>query len=232
MNIRRVVIGIPARNEQELIAACLRSVLLAVASLAAERPDVTTTVVVALDHCTDASLTVVQQFPVLPIITSHGCVGLARDSAVRAGLLAASSGMHRTWLACTDADSEVPPNWLTEQVRLADTGIDLVVGTVEPVGEIDPVTLQRWHDRHVLAEGHEYVHGANLGVRASVWAQAGGFGALATHEDVGLVERIRAAGLHWVATDRIRVATSGRLTSRVTGGFSDYLTELGGSAAS
>lgn len=111
-------------------------------------------------------------------------------------------------------------------MRLADRGADLVIGTVEPFGVGSPEVLRNWYSRHTLDEGHGHVHGANLGVRASSWRRVGGFGDSRVGEDVGLVERIRTGSARWLATDTIRVRTSGRMTSRVESGFAGYLKAL------
>jgi len=154
-------------------------------------------------------------------------VGAARDAAVARGLeVLGGPDEATTWLACTDADTVVPPRWLLRQVRWADQGLDLVVGTAEPVGVDRPETLVAWHARHRLVEGHEHVHGANLGVRASRWREVGGFGDRRLGEDVHLVERVRAVSDHTVATDTTRVLTSGRSRSRVAAGFAGYLGDL------
>lgn len=129
------------------------------------------------------------------------------------------------WLANTDADSAVPANWLTTQVRFAAAGIDAVIGTVTPDG-LDPEIDLRWHERHVLAEGHTHVHGANLGLRASTYLQAGGFADTAVHEDRDLVDRVKTLTARWVATHQNSVRTLGSLGSRVSGGFASYITDL------
>ena len=67
------------------------------------------------------------------------------------------------------------------------------------------------------------MHGANLGVRADAYLAAGGFRTVAEHEDVGLVETLRAAGAPIDSTDRAPVTTSARSTGRVPGGFAGYL---------
>lgn len=133
--------------------------------------------------------------------------------------------LSQIWIANTDADSQVPGNWLTAQVALARRGVDLMLGTTEPQGA-DPSLLALWRARHTFEEGHPHVHGANLGMRATVWRDAGGFGPLETHEDVELVRRAKRDGVHWVATDLLRVRTSARTVSRVDGGFADYLRDL------
>ena len=234
--VRHVVVAVPARNEERLLGTCLDSVLTAVARLQRHRPGTTAEVVVALDGCVDGSAEVAGRRPVTVLHEDAGAVGPARRAAVTAGLaaLAVGDGWEQTWIANTDADCEVPPHWLVDQVALADEGADLVVGTVSPVDVADPRVLGAWLERHELREGHGHVHGANLGVRADAYLAVGGFAPLAVHEDVGLVTRLRDAGHPWVATDRCRVRTSGRTESRVDGGFATFLAGLtapgGGSA--
>lgn len=228
--LRHVVVAIPARDEEALLPSCLAAVSVAVRVLEDACPDVRVVVAVALDGCTDGSAAVAAEAGVaLTTLTGVG-VGLARDAAVARGLevLGGPHGVTEatTWLACTDADTVVPPRWLVRQVRWADQGLDLVVGTAEPVGVDRPETLVAWHARHRLVEGHEHVHGANLGVRASRWREVGGFGDRRLGEDVHLVERVRAVSDHTVATDTTRVLTSGRSRSRVADGFAGYLGDL------
>lgn len=232
--IRHVVVAVPARDEERLVGACLASVRTAADRLLAARPDVTLEVVLALDRCVDGTAAVAAQHPVTLLATDAGCVGVARRAAVAAGLAtprARAAGAAATWVANTDADCTVPVRWLTRQVAMADGGADLVVGTVVPVDVVDPAVLVAWRARHRLREGHGHVHGANLGVRAAAYLDAGGFPAVGLHEDVGLVGRVRDAGRAWVATDRVRVRTSGRSSSRVQGGFAGYLADLAGAGA-
>lgn len=224
-----VIVAIPARNEEALLGACLRSVRVAGEALRTARPGIRVAVVVALDRCTDASAEVAAGHPVVAVPTVSWCVGSARDVAVDAGLTVIRAGggtEETTWIACTDADTSVPADWLLVQTELAEAGVDVVVGTVEPVGEVDPFLLRRWHERHQLVEGHPHVHGANLGMRATTWASLGGFGAHAVHEDVQLVERARNAGVAVSATDRTRVHTSARRIGRVDNGFAGYLAAM------
>ena len=227
--IEHVVVAVPVRDEEELLVVCLRSVLRSVLALGRHRPDVTVEVVVALDRCTDASDRVAARFPVTALEVAAGSVGRARHAAVTTGLAAADArgaNPAATWVVGTDADCVVPTPWLERHLRAAEAGVDLVVGTVEPFGVPDAALLASWRARHTLRDGHDHVHGANLGIRASTYREVGGFAPLALHEDVDLVARVRASGRPWVASDRVRVRTSGRTTSRVEGGFAGYLRTL------
>ena len=74
--------------------------------------------------------------------------------------------------------------------------------------------------------GHGHVHGANLGVRASWWQAVGGCGPAGCGEDRELWDRLAQAGARTIGVDDLAVTTSGRLTSRVQGGFATYLAAL------
>jgi len=225
--IDHVVVAIPARDEEALLPGCLRSVSAAAAVLRGARPGIRLSVAVALDGCTDRSAQVAAAEDVATVTLPGAGVGAARDAAVECGLTALGRPAEgSTWVACTDADTVVPSSGLLRQVMWGERGVDLVVGTAEPVGVARFEALAAWHARYRLVEGHTHVHGANLGVRAGRWRRAGGFGLLAVGEDVDLVERVRLATDRWVATDTTRVLTSGRSHSRVEHGFAGYLLDL------
>lgn len=139
-----------------------------------------------------------------------------------------NSGPRQLWESNTDADSRVPADWLVRHLGLADAGWDVVLGSVEPdsAGMV-PELLRSWRLRHPLEERHCNVYGANLGVRASAYRQAGGFPPLRSSEDSALVERLRRRGFAVMATDSTRVLTSGRTVARSPHGFGAYLRALG-----
>ena len=226
-----VVVVVPARDEQRLVGACLDSVAHAVRVLRAAHPEVRTRVVVVLDVCGDGTAAVVAGRPGVQAVTSTaGNVGEARALGVEAASAwAEATGGGRVWIANTDADSEVPGHWLLAQWRLAAAGHHLVVGTVTPrPGDLPPDVLTAWHARHSRADGHEHVHGANLGFSLEAYCSVGGFAPLPAHEDVELVESVRRAGLSHVATGAIDVSTSGRRAGRTPVGFASYLGDLEG----
>lgn len=223
--VDRVVVVVPARDEERLLPACLDALRVARRILAQRRPEVRVEVVVVLDRCTDASAAVVAgRADVHGMVSTHGCVGAARATGVSVALQAPGDPA-TTWVANTDADTLVPADWLLAQVELAGQGLDLVLGTVVP-HDLESRVLQAWTQRHHLREGHPHVHGANLGVRASRYLAAGGFCAVPLHEDVLLAEAVKASGAPWLATDATRVRTASRRRGRVGGGFATYLREL------
>ncbi len=224
-----IAVVIPARDEEELLPACLDSVDRAVRVLGAEHPEIRTRVFVVLDACRDRSAQVVAERPtVRPVITQARNVGVARALGVtEAADWAAASDAEPLWLASTDGDSVVPDHWLLAQVRMARDGVDLVVGTVRPrPADLTREELALWRERHSAADGHTHIHGANLGFSWTSYESVGGFAPIATHEDVELVTAMRRAGIRWIASGEIPVTTSGRRAARAPHGFAGYLEGL------
>jgi glycosyltransferase involved in cell wall biosynthesis len=216
---------VPARNEEERLAACLRSIERARRRLSG---DVTVRTVVVLDGCTDDTARVAARFRrVSAIAVGYGNVGRARAAGVERLLRERMIDPVATWLANTDADSIVPTNWLVEQARLANEGADVMVGTVQPKQE-ELTAEQRaaWDSLHPEGRAVGHVHGANLGMRATTYRAVGGFAAQPEHEDVEIVARLHLAGARVVATDACPVTTSGRSLGRTPSGYAGYLRTL------
>lgn len=218
--VRAVVVVVPVHDEAALLEGCLTALEAAVAAAR-----ITCVVRIVLDACTDASAHIAERHPFPVVRVEANAVGAARASGVRAALAALPHvPPHRVWIANTDADSAVPVNWITLQLELAAAGADVVVGTVRP--DFDDLTEEHrrlWLDTHETGRPNGHTHGANLGVRASTYLQASGFGDLVEHEDVRLVEACRAAGAVVTASDAAEVVTSGRFTGRTPGGYAGYL---------
>ncbi|WP_428342969.1 glycosyltransferase [Mycobacterium sp.] len=227
--LRHMAIVVPARNEEDHIASCLESIRASIGHLWHEYPCLSCDAVVILDRCADRTGALVTSYGYRSIDSNVGRVGAARHlGATDAMARSRDAGIpdHQVWLANTDADSTVPETWLATQFDLANAGFDVVIGTVTPAG-LDPEVDLIWRQRHELTEGHHHVHGANLGLRASTYAQAGGFAAVSLHEDLDLVNRVKARTIRWMTTHRTNVTTSARTQSRVDGGFASYLSDLG-----
>ncbi|MFE4541772.1 glycosyltransferase [Arthrobacter sp. NPDC056727] len=232
--ITRVEVVMPVHDEEHHLGAALSAVRAATEALAQQLPPVATGTTIVLDHCTDRSAEIADRFAV-----SHTGVrvlrrqfrnaGASRAAGAAAALLDLGNGrLETTWLANTDADSRVPESWLVRQLHFADAGWDVVLGSVEPDSAgMDPELLRSWRLRHPVEERHTNVYGANLGVRASAYRQAGGFPPLCSSEDRALVEQLRRRGFAVTATDSTRVLTSGRTVARAPHGFGAYLRALG-----
>jgi GT2 family glycosyltransferase len=227
--VRAVAVVVPARDEAELLPRCLDALAEARTRLLELHPQVVCRVFVALDSCHDATPAVVAARPgVTAVSVSFGQVGATRAAGVRAAARWAREDPAEVWVASTDADTVVPPDWLAAQVALAEAGAELVVGTVQPdPSDLTPVERELWWARHTMADGHEHVHGANLGFTLAAHDRVGGFPHLPLHEDVELVRRMRESGVVCTAPGALRVTTSGRRSNRAPGGFAAYLDELG-----
>jgi glycosyltransferase involved in cell wall biosynthesis len=232
--VAHVAVVVPAHDEEELLPACLDALRRAADRLQAVSPATTVEIVVVLDQCTDGSAGIVARAADVRGLEIHErCVGAARSAGTREVLgRPRAPRPDRVWVANTDADSEVPENWLSHQVRLAGSGADAVIGTVA-VGRSEwGVRGERvralWVAGYDDREGHPHVHGANLGVRGSALLRAGGFPAVTSGEDEALVAALAAttAPDAIVRTAAIPVLTSARRDARCTSGFAGFLDDL------
>lgn len=178
-------------------------------------------VLVVADRCSDATAERALAAGALVLPSAAGCVGAARAAGVAAALAeTAPGGWSRCWIACTDADSVVPEGWLRHHEEEAAAGIDLLLGTVRLPGPT--VRNAAWLRRY--AAGRDHVHGANLGVRASVYRAAGGFPPVPAHEDRFLVDRVRALpGVRVTSSWAYPVLTSDRTQGRTPAGVAHDL---------
>lgn len=224
--IRHIGVVVPAADEEDRIAACLDSLARASHQLITHRPGVSVHVVVVLDDCRDGTAGIVAGRPLVRVaIAGARCVGAAR--AIGTALATdVPQPAEEIWTAHTDADSQVPAEWLTTMVAAADAGVDLVLGTVTPGAELSRSVRHAWEQRHRLRDGHPHVHGANLGIRAATLRQLGGWRSLDTGEDADLAARAAAAGVATRRTGAIAVHTSARADGRAPHGFSSYLRAL------
>lgn len=211
---------IPVHNEEALLAECLDAAL-----VAASHPDLhgeAVQILVVLDSCSDASAVIASAYPVQCLDVQARNVGQARGVGARHLLNAGAR-----WIACTDADSRVSPDWLVAQLALE---ADAVCGTVTVdtwSEDFDTSAQIRYHQGYAARDGHRHIHGANLGVSAGAYIRAGGFEPLACHEDVQLVRDLERCGASIAWSHRPQVVTSARLQARAQGGFGDFLKSLG-----
>ena len=213
-------IVIPAHNEEASITACLVA-----AQAAASHPSLLgrrVHLLVVLDSCSDATAAIVHAMGVSAIAIDARSVGMARAAGAAEML---EQGC--TWLAFTDADSHVAPDWLVRQLAL---NADAVCGTVSihDWHQQLPGLGQRYQDEtdYCDADGHRHIHGANLGVCARAYKKVGGFMPLDEHEDVELIQSLLSSGAEVVFSAEPRVSTSSRLLNRVGGGFGGLVQRL------
>jgi len=223
-------VAVPAHNEEAHLGACLAALL-----AAARAPDLegeAVTVLVVLDACDDGSGAVVRACrPAFAAAgVALGCIELSerRVGAGRAAGARTLLGLGARWLAFTDADTRVSPQWLAAQLAL---DADVVCGSVAVddwsphAGRADALRdhfAGFYQDR----DGHRHIHGANLGVSAAAYQAAGGFESVPCHEDVLLVRALERVGARFAWSARPRVFTSARTDARAGGGFGDTLLRM------
>ena len=117
--IQAVGVVIPARDEEDLLPSCLAAVDLAARMITG----MAVHLIVVADTCNDHTASLAAQAGATVVEGTMANVGQAR-------LAGAEELLHRTraldpatvWLATTDADTLVPPCWLSRQLRHARTG--------------------------------------------------------------------------------------------------------------
>lgn len=102
---------IPVHNEAVLLGDCLQAVRQAALDPLLDAEPVE--IVVALDACTDRSAAIAIRHEAQIVPLNARCVGAARALGAS---LALDYGAR--WVAFTDADTIVPPNWLSAQLGL------------------------------------------------------------------------------------------------------------------
>ena len=214
-------IVIPAHNEEHYIAASVGSAMAAARDTRLNGESVE--VLVVLDGCDDATGVIACRCGAHTLSVRGRNVGFAR-AAGAAALLA----MGARWLAFSDADTRVSHNWLGDQLSL---GADAVCGTVTVDdwschGQAAHWLRAHFHATYQDCEGHSHVHGANLGVSAKAYRNAGGFKHLKCSEDKHLIHALAETGARIAWSAKPRVVTSARRDVRAHGGFGSRLAGL------
>ncbi len=221
MNHIKIGIVIPAHNEALTISDCLASVQTAMKQLPST---ITAYPLVVLDICTDDTESLVKAAGVDSLSCNYRHVGQVRDLGIRHAI-----DKGATWLACTDADSVVPPDWLVEQIKhITEQTPDMICGvvSVDSWAHLTPQTKQAYIAHYQDKMGHRHIHGANLSFSAKAYLAVGGFTKLPCHEDVDLVKKFEDQNYDIIWSNRVRVTTSSRLDARVTEGFAGFLANL------
>lgn len=217
-----LAIIIPAHNEAACIGACL-----AAAFVAASHPRLlgeASRVIVVSDACTDDTSEISRAAGADVIEVTTRNVGFARAEGARFALT-----LGARWLAFTDADSLVAPDWLAKQLECAS---DVVCGVVcvEDWGCHHPHVSEQLREHFALSyshdDGHRHVHGANFGVSSEAYLRAGGFAAMHSGEDSALVAALIASGASVAWSAGPRVVTSSRTDFRAPGGFGAILLDV------
>lgn len=209
---------VPVHDEEAHLDACLTALDRASHHRALRGEPVI--ILAVLDRCVDGSARIARRHGVVILEIDVRSVGAARAIGARYVL-----GQGARWLANTDADTLVAPDWLASQLAL---DADAVCGTVGvhdwPVGSI--ALRGAFESRYRDADGHPHIHGANLGICARAYVRAGGFAPVHADEDIALVHSLQETGASVAWSARPRVRTSARLIGRTPGGFAQHLAGL------
>jgi glycosyltransferase involved in cell wall biosynthesis len=238
-------VAIPAHNEKDHIAPCLTA-------LARQDFGGCLDVVAFLNNCTDGTPDIVRRLvPSLPfrlhvlerrLEPSEANAGIARKLAMEAaGAISSADGVVLT----TDADSRVPPDWVSSHVAVIAGGADAVAGMVE-MDPDDAAALPFWlqaeEDRAqafgTLLDEIDYLldpdpvdpwprhtqhSGANIAIRADSLARVGGIPPISLGEDRALFAALRRADARIRHSREGVVTVSGRLVGRARGGMADTI---------
>jgi hypothetical protein len=239
---RTVAVGavLPVHNEECHLPAALDAVTQAFA----EVPSASQCgLVLVLDACDDTSAALVrnwvdtlraQHSPILALVieTSYRNVGAARRLGCEA-LLRTWDGIDvgAIWIATTDADSLVPSDWFTTQLKAHERGVDLWSGRVcvQDWSDHHRQTAIRWNAEYEAE--HHPIHGTSLGFNAERYLAAGGFPLLRTGEDRALYEAMASNGANAHHETNSMVVTSARRIGRAPCGFSSVLLSVEDSIA-
>ncbi|STY29644.1 Predicted glycosyl hydrolase [Legionella wadsworthii] len=227
MNINTIYILIPARNEEDLLPRCLSSLLKA-SSVMPSNIQIET--ILCVDASTDKTFEIGTKIlnkkgTVLNIDKEN--VGAARRYAAQYALSHYSGPLEYCWIANTDADCKIPLNWLQKQIVWANQRVHAIKGIIKVdsyAQHCDEVSNLFEKDYNINEDGtHPHIHGSNLGIRADVYQDVGGWSELPTAEDHDLWNRLSRLNLNLVSDASLFVMTSGRKMGRAPLGFADKL---------
>ncbi len=242
VSVLRCCVVVPARDEQELVGACLD----ALAAQGGVAPD-EWEVVVVLDACADDTAGEVararDRHPSLRVGVLAG-PGRGAGPARRVGMDAAAARLPPGGLiACTDADSTVAPDWVAAQLAAVAAGARAIGGRIE-IAPAEMATLpaavaedrrRRQRRRHQLilanpgppgsTSEHWQFSGASLAVTADVYRHVGGMGPQPALEDEAFERALIDHGVPIHRPLAVRVTTSGRLVGRAEDGLAHDLAE-------
>ena len=218
---------VPARDEEALLPRCLQSIQAARSLLPA---DVSSDLIVCVDTSDDRTFEIAERMirqSGAVVNSTAGSVGIARTIAAATAIARSRCLPERCWLANTDADCVVPADWLLNQLHAAEHGFMAVAGIIgiDSFAEHDPSVEASFRSSYVVGDDgtHAHVHGANFGVRADAYLNAGGWGMLPTAEDHDLWNRLQVNEHRVISDAGLRVITSGRRVGRAPSGFAGTL---------
>jgi GT2 family glycosyltransferase len=252
---RGCAVAIPVRDEAQRLPACLMA-------LAVQRDKFGRTVahdsfcvVIFANNCSDESAelarSLVQHLPFAVRIVE---ANLPPARAHAGGARRAAMDLAEAWLVerdeddgvivTTDADSQVSPLWIANNLAAIDAGVDAVLGRValDEEGDLLPQALHcrgRLESTYeaLLTElsalldpldhnpwpHHATISGASLAITREAYRRVGGLPSVPLGEDKALIAELSRHDARIRFCPDIQVTTSGRLSGRAPGGVADTL---------
>ncbi|MGA2539848.1 MAG: glycosyltransferase [Terracidiphilus sp.] len=235
-------VAIPVRDEAKRIGNCLAAL--------SRQSTPANHVVLLLNNCADNTAEVVRALPVarhrLHVIECNlegqsASAGVARGLAMKHAASLVPEGAVLT----TDADGEVPENWIEANLRAIEQGADGVCGmaVIDPLEALFIPSHLHEDDAREVAYGrlldeiasillpdpcdpwprHTEDSGASIAIKTSMLRRVGGVPFLPTGEDRGLIRMLRLIDARVRHDPEIRVTVSGRIEGRARGGMADTI---------
>jgi cellulose synthase/poly-beta-1,6-N-acetylglucosamine synthase-like glycosyltransferase len=190
---------IPARNEEENIAACIQSIL------NQSYPKNLYEIIVVDDHSTDTTASIVQAYnkPNIKCIDLKQFIGNEKNSYKKKGIEVGISQASGELIITTDADCVVPANWLQTVASFYEknkpnlivmpVAINCSLNFIEIFQALDFMTLQGITGAAVLKKIHSMCNGANLAYTKKTFENVNGFAGIntiASGDDMLLMHKI------------------------------------------
>lgn len=249
------VVAIPVKDEEERLPACLRALALQLDRLGRPIPPTLIRVVVFANNCTDRSASLARKLGGdLPLDVRVVEARLPPPAAHAGAARRAAMDIAEAWLVAggewdgviltTDADSQVAPDWIAENLASFRAGAEVVLGRIDldGEGELLPDALHRRGELEDAYESlltelcwlldplehnpwphHATISGASLGITRSAYCRVGRLPRVALGEDRALVALLSRQDAKIRYCPTAHVITSGRTDGRAPGGVADTL---------
>jgi hypothetical protein len=249
------VVAIPVRDEEERLPACLRALARQRDRLGYAIPPTLVRVVVFANNCSDRSASLARKLggglsldvrvveAQLPPAVAHA--GSARRAVMDlAEAWLVEAGEKDGVILTTDADSQVAPNWIAENLAAFAADAEAVLGRIDldEEGARLPEALHRRGEledtyERLLTElswlldplGHDpwphhaTISGASLGVTREAYCRVGRLPRVPVGEDKALIALLSRHDARIRHCPTAHVITSGRTHGRAPGGVADTL---------
>ncbi|MBU3025219.1 glycosyltransferase family 2 protein [Zobellia galactanivorans] len=252
----RIIVTIPAKDEEQNIAHCLNSLAGQYASVHTKLENDLYEVLVVCHNCIDNTALVCEQFKrahpefrMEYIRINHSAVN--NVGAVRRILMhiAATRLSHENgYIATTDADTLSDRFWIANLLGYVNSKYGLICGRIDIDFNSVPnraraILEQKQYYFHLRAKldhllhpkasdpwpRHAHKSGPNLAVRKNVYGAIGGILPKGFREDIALYQSVRSAGFKVRHCPDTIVSTSGRQTSKTPEGFGSEIKLWNGS---